>query len=81
MGSGAETVALAVNYLNSKGAKLGMVNVRLFLPFDNAAFLAALPKSVKQIAVLDRTKERRRRRTAMLSVVNAIRALNLQVLK
>ncbi|NLF94658.1 MAG: pyruvate:ferredoxin (flavodoxin) oxidoreductase [Oligosphaeraceae bacterium] len=57
MGSGAETVALAVNYLNSKGAKLGMINVRLFLPFDNQSFLAALPTTVKSIAVLDRTKE------------------------
>ncbi|MDD3952890.1 MAG: pyruvate:ferredoxin (flavodoxin) oxidoreductase [Lentisphaeria bacterium] len=74
MGSGAETVALAVNYLNSKGAKLGMVNVRLFLPFDNVAFLAALPKSVKQIAVLDRTKEPGSAGEPLyLSVVNAIK--------
>ena len=57
MGSGAETVALAVNYLNAQGAKLGMINVHLFNPFDTKAFCAALPKTVKKIAVLDRTKE------------------------
>jgi len=74
MGSGAETVALAVEYLNSKGAKLGMINVRFFLPFDNAAFLAALPKTVQKIAVLDRTKEPGAAGEPLyLSVVNAVK--------
>ena len=57
MGSGAETVELAVKYLNAQGAKVGMVKVHLFNPFDTKAFVAALPKSAKKIAVLDRTKE------------------------
>ena len=57
MGSGAETVELAVKYLNAQGAKLGLIKVRLFNPFDTKAFVAALPKSAKKIAVLDRTKE------------------------
>jgi pyruvate-ferredoxin/flavodoxin oxidoreductase len=57
MGSGAETIAETVDYLNAKGAKLGVLKVRFFLPFDTAAFLAAIPASVKKIAVLDRTKE------------------------
>ena len=57
MGSGAETVELAVKYLNAHGAKVGMVKVHLFNPFDTKAFVAALPKSAKKIAVLDRTKE------------------------
>ena len=57
MGSGTETVELAVKYLNAQGAKVGLIKVRLFNPFDTKAFVAALPKSAKKIAVLDRTKE------------------------
>jgi pyruvate-ferredoxin/flavodoxin oxidoreductase len=57
MGSGAETAAETVKYLNEKGEKVGVVIVRLYRPFDSQAFLAALPPSVKKIAVLDRTKE------------------------
>ncbi|MFA6815179.1 MAG: pyruvate:ferredoxin (flavodoxin) oxidoreductase [Lentisphaeria bacterium] len=57
MGSGAETVSLAVKYMNAHGEKVGMVNVHFFLPFDKEAFVNALPKTVKKIAVLDRTKE------------------------
>ena len=57
MGSGAETAEEAINYLNAHGAKLGLVKVRLYRPFDAAALAAALPKTVKRIAVLDRTKE------------------------
>jgi pyruvate-ferredoxin/flavodoxin oxidoreductase len=57
MGSGAETAEETINYLNARGAKLGLVKVRLYRPFDVAAFQAALPKSAKRIAVLDRTKE------------------------
>lgn len=57
MGSGAETVSETVKYLNAKGAKLGMIQVRLFRPFSLDHFMAALPKSVKTMAVLDRTKE------------------------
>ena len=57
MGSGGETVSETIDYLNAQGAKLGVVKVRLFLPFDAAAFFRAMPKSVKTVAVLDRTKE------------------------
>ncbi|MFT3783396.1 MAG: pyruvate:ferredoxin (flavodoxin) oxidoreductase [Nibricoccus sp.] len=57
MGSGAETVAETSAFLNAKGEKTGVVTVRLFRPFDAAAMLKALPKTVKSIAVLDRTKE------------------------
>jgi pyruvate-ferredoxin/flavodoxin oxidoreductase len=57
MGSGAETAEETINYLNARGAKLGLVKVRLYRPFDVAALNAALPKTVKRIAVLDRTKE------------------------
>ncbi|MGA2537941.1 MAG: pyruvate:ferredoxin (flavodoxin) oxidoreductase [Terracidiphilus sp.] len=57
MGSGAEAAEEAVDLLNKQGEKLGMVKVRLYRPFDASAFLAALPSTVKAIAVLDRTKE------------------------
>jgi pyruvate-ferredoxin/flavodoxin oxidoreductase len=57
MGSGAETAEETINYLNARGAKLGLLKVRLFRPFDAKALAAALPATVKRIAVLDRTKE------------------------
>ncbi|MBS1705184.1 MAG: pyruvate:ferredoxin (flavodoxin) oxidoreductase [Armatimonadetes bacterium] len=57
MGSGAETVELAVEELVKQGEKVGMIMVRLFQPFDAMRFSAALPQSVKSIAVMDRTKE------------------------
>ncbi|HZJ95706.1 MAG TPA: pyruvate:ferredoxin (flavodoxin) oxidoreductase [Thiopseudomonas sp.] len=57
MGSGAETVHETVDHLQAAGEKVGVLRVRLYRPLDAQALLAALPSSVKQIAVLDRTKE------------------------
>lgn len=57
MGSAAEPVHETVDALNAVGEKVGVLKVRLYRPFDVARFAAALPKSVQQIAVLDRTKE------------------------
>jgi pyruvate-ferredoxin/flavodoxin oxidoreductase len=57
MGSGAEAAEEAVDAMIKKGEKVGMVKVRLYRPFDSKAFLAALPATVKAIAVLDRCKE------------------------
>jgi pyruvate-ferredoxin/flavodoxin oxidoreductase len=57
MGSGAETAHEAVDYLNERGAKTGVLKVRLYRPFDVKCFIESLPASVKSIAVLDRTKE------------------------
>jgi pyruvate-ferredoxin/flavodoxin oxidoreductase len=57
MGSGGETVLSTLDALNAKGEKLGLLQVRLFRPFDSDAFAQALPASVRSIAVLDRTKE------------------------
>ena len=57
MGSGAEAVHETVDYLTAQGKKVGMLKVRLMRPFSLEHFLAALPKTVKNIAVLDRTKE------------------------
>ncbi len=57
MGSVNETIEETVDYLMGKGEKVGVVKVRLYRPFCTEAFLAAIPDSVKQISVLDRTKE------------------------
>jgi len=61
MGSGTETVEETIKVLNASsawaGARLGVINVRLFRPFSRKHLLAALPATVKKIAVLDRTKE------------------------
>ncbi|UCH89684.1 MAG: pyruvate:ferredoxin (flavodoxin) oxidoreductase, partial [Thermoplasmata archaeon] len=57
MASSCETAHETVDYLVSKGEKVGLVKVRLYRPFDSEAFVAALPETVKSIAVLDRTKE------------------------
>jgi len=57
MGSGAGAVEEAIDALNARGEKLGLLKVRLFRPFATEAFLTALPDTVRKIAVLDRTKE------------------------
>jgi len=57
MGSGAEAAHEAVDALVAKGEKIGILKVRLYRPFDGKRFIAALPASVKKIAILDRTKE------------------------
>ena len=57
MGSSTCTIGDTVKYLNSKGEKVGLVNIRLYRPFPMEAVVAALPKTVKKIAVLDRCKE------------------------
>jgi len=57
MGSGCEAAHELVEYLNAKGEKVGLLKVRLFLPYLTEAFVKTLPKTVKKIAVLDRTKE------------------------
>jgi pyruvate-ferredoxin/flavodoxin oxidoreductase len=57
MGSGAEAAHEAIDYLTARGEKIGLLKVRLFRPFAIDDFVDALPKSVKKLAVLDRTKE------------------------
>lgn len=57
MGSGAEAAEETVHYLNKKGEKVGLIKVRLFRPFSAEHFLNVVPKTVKRIVVLDRTKE------------------------
>ncbi len=57
MGSVTETVKETIDYLAAQGKKVGVLIVRLYRPFSAKYFMKALPKSVKRIAVIDRTKE------------------------
>jgi len=57
MGSGCGAAEETVDYLNEHGEKVGLLKVRLFRPFSLKHFIAKLPATVKNIAVLDRTKE------------------------
>jgi pyruvate-ferredoxin/flavodoxin oxidoreductase len=57
MASGTETLQETVDYLNSRGEKVGLIKVRLFRPFDMRKLVSAIPATVKSISVLDRTKE------------------------
>jgi len=57
MGSGGETVRETVAFLQERGERVGVVQVRLYRPFPASALTQALPASVRRIAVLDRTKE------------------------
>ncbi|TCO67718.1 pyruvate:ferredoxin (flavodoxin) oxidoreductase [Marinisporobacter balticus] len=57
MGSVCETIEETVDYLNKQGEKVGLIKIRLYRPFSEKYFFDVLPKKVKKIAVLDRTKE------------------------
>ena len=57
MGSGADAVEETINKMNKEGHKVGLLKVRLYRPFAIDTFIDALPKTVKKLAVLDRTKE------------------------
>ncbi|NLJ57923.1 MAG: pyruvate:ferredoxin (flavodoxin) oxidoreductase [Tissierellia bacterium] len=57
MGSGCETISEVVDYLNERGEKVGLIEVHLYRPFSAEFMLSQIPKTVKKIAVLDRTKE------------------------
>ncbi|AEF17962.1 MULTISPECIES: pyruvate:ferredoxin (flavodoxin) oxidoreductase [Thermoanaerobacterium] len=57
MGSVTETIEETIDYLLKKGEKVGVVKVHLYRPFSFKHFMDAIPKTVKKIAVLDRTKE------------------------
>ncbi|MRX79950.1 pyruvate:ferredoxin (flavodoxin) oxidoreductase [Enorma shizhengliae] len=57
MGSFCDTLEEVIDYLNAHGEKVGLIKVRLYRPWSIEHFIAALPETVKKIAVLDRTKE------------------------
>ena len=73
MGSGGEVVDETVAYLANKGEKVGVLRVRLYRPFSIEHFIKGLPKTVKSVAVLDRTKEPGANGEPMyLDIVNAL---------
>ena len=81
MGSGCETVEETVKYLNKKGEKLGLIKVRLFRPFSAEDMIAAIPATVKKIAVLDRTKEPGAPGEPLyLDVVTALKDKNIKII-
>jgi pyruvate/2-oxoacid:ferredoxin oxidoreductase beta subunit/pyruvate/2-oxoacid:ferredoxin oxidoreductase alpha subunit/Pyruvate/2-oxoacid:ferredoxin oxidoreductase gamma subunit len=57
IGSSTETIEETINFLRKKGEKVGVLKVRLYRPFSVSDFINEIPKTVKKIAVLDRTKE------------------------
>ena len=57
MGSGCETAQETVEHLIAQGERVGVLKIRLYRPFPTQAFVEALPETVSQISVLDRTKE------------------------
>ena len=57
MGSVCEAIEETIDYLNANGEKVGLLNVHLYRPFSIEHFFKYIPKTVKKIAVLDRTKE------------------------
>ncbi|MCK4413532.1 MAG: pyruvate:ferredoxin (flavodoxin) oxidoreductase [Candidatus Eisenbacteria sp.] len=57
MGSGADAAKEAIDWMTGKGERVGMIRVRLYRPFSIEHFVAALPKTTRTLAILDRTKE------------------------
>ena len=72
MGSGAEAAEAAAERLVREGERVGLVKVRLYRPFSAAHFLAAVPKTVRVITALDRTKEPGAREPLYLDIVQAV---------
>ena len=79
MGSVCDTIKEVVDELNKNEENVGLIIVRLYRPFSNKYFLDVLPKTVKKIAVLDRTKEIGAREPLYLDVVNAVKELTRKV--
>jgi pyruvate-ferredoxin/flavodoxin oxidoreductase len=81
MASGNETIEETVNYLNNNGESVGAIKVRLYRPFSVENFVAAIPDSVKKIAVLDRTKEPGSGGEPLyIDVVNALKETDIDVI-
>ena len=80
MGSVTDTIKLVVDDLNSKGENVGLINVHLYRPFSIKYLLDVLPDTVKNIAVLDRTKEAGSIGEPLyLDVVSALQGKNINV--
>ena len=81
MGSVSDTIRETVDYLNSQGCKYGMVEVHLYRPFSNKHLLNVVPKTIKNIAVLDRTKDPAADGEPLyLDVVNALKDMDVNII-
>ena len=81
MGSVCDTIRETVDYLNSHGKKYGMVEVHLYRPFSNSHLINVIPKSVKYVAVLDRTKEPAANGEPLyLDVVSALKGMDVNII-
>lgn len=81
MGSVCECIEETIDYLNNYGYKVGLVKVHLFRPFSIKHLLSVIPNTVKQVAVLDRTKEAGSSGEPLyLDVVNALKETNIKVI-
>lgn len=80
MGSVCDTIRETIDYLNSQGKKYGVVEVHLYRPFSNKHLLDVIPKTVKKVAVLDRTKETAASGEPLyLDVVAALKDTNVKI--
>ena len=79
MGSVCETVKETVDIMLKNGEKVGLIEVHLFRPFSSKYLLNVLPRSVKSIAVLDRSKENGTREPLYLDVLNVIKEAHLDI--
>ena len=81
MGSSIDTIKQSVDFLNNAGKKYGVINVRLYRPFSVKHFLNVLPKTVKNITVLDRTKESGSLYEPLcLDVISALQGRNVNII-
>ena len=80
MGSVTDTIKLVVDDINSKGGRVGLINVHLYRPFSTKYLLNVLPNTVENIAVLDRTKESGSIGEPLyLDVVSALKDKNINI--
>jgi len=77
MGSVCETIEEVIDDLTAKGEKIGVIKVHLYRPFSSKYFFNVLPKTVKKIAVLDRTKEMGTREPLYLDVLALLKNSNI----
>ena len=80
MGSVVETTKEVVDALNAKGEKVGVISVHLYRPFSAKYLFNVLPKSVKKVAVLDRTKEMGSREPLFLDVLNVLKDTDIKII-
>ena len=80
MGSVVETAKEVIDALTAKGEKIGIISVHLYRPFSAKYLLNVLPKTVKKVAVLDRTKEMGTREPLYLDVLNVLKDTDIKII-